>query len=138
MFVLPLDFSHREQAVDQIASSRLARVTRGGFVFDDVSTLEPARAVHRRKPAGDVTQQTERAANQCSSQFAAFVWSGAQTREHLADEPAMMPFLVLDLFDLGSLLRIAQRMPVSAISISGCQLAGVRELQNLDQLTCGS
>lgn len=135
MFVLPLDFSHHEQAVDQVSSAALARITRGGFILDDVSTFEPARAVHRRKPAGDVTQQTKRATDQRGAHFAQFVWSAAEAGEHLADQPAMMPFLVLDLFDFRSLPRVAERFPVSAIGVSGSQLAGVSELQDFDQLS---
>lgn len=133
--MLPLDFSHRQQAVDQIRSAALARVTRGGFILDDVLTFEPARAIHRREPAGDVTQETKRAADQCGAQFANLVWTSAESREHLADESPVMPFLVLDLFHLCSLLRVAERMPVSAIGVSGSQLAGVSELQDRDQLT---
>lgn len=85
MLVLPLDFSHREQAVDQVSSAALARVTRGGLILDDVSTFEPARAVHRRKPASDVTQQTKRATDECGAQFPHFVWSATEAGEHLAD-----------------------------------------------------
>ena len=84
-FVLPLDFSHRQQAVDQISLAALARVSRGGFVFDNVSAFEPAGAIHRRKPAGDVTQQTKRAAHHHSPQFAPFVWTSTQSGKHLAD-----------------------------------------------------
>lgn len=138
MFVLPLYFSHREQTVNQFSSAAVARVTRSGFVFDDVSTFEPAGAVHRCKPAGDVTQQTKRSADECSPQFAALVWAGVQTGEHLTNQPAMMPFLFLDLSYLGAIFRVMKRMPVSAISISGCQLTGVGELQNPDQLIFGS
>ena len=133
--MLPLDFSHREQAVDQIRSAALARVTRGGFIFDDVSTFEPARAVHRREPASDVTQKTERASDQGGAKFANLVWTSTEVSEHLADESPVMPFLVLDLFDFCPLLRVAERMPVSAIGVSGSQLAGVSELQDRDQLT---
>ena len=133
--MLPLDFSHREQAVDQIRSTALARVTRGGFIFDDVSTFEPARAIHRRKPASDVTQETERASDQGGANFANLVWTSAEIRQHLADESPVMPLLVLDLFDFRSLLRVAERLPVSAIGVSGSQLAGVSELQDSNQLT---
>lgn len=136
--MLPLDFSHREQTVDQFSSAAFARVTRGGFVFHNVPAFEPARAIHRGKPAGDVTQQAKQAANQCRSQLAAFVWASAETGQHLADQPAMMPLFVLDLLYFRSILRVAKRLPVSAISVSGCQFAGVGELQNLDQLTFGS
>ena len=108
---------------------------RGGFIFDDVSTFEPAGAIHRREPASDVAQETERAANYGGAKFANLVWTSAEAREHLADESPVMPFLVLDLFNFCSLLRVAQRMPVSAIGISGSQLAGVSELQDGDQFT---
>ena len=85
MFVLPLHFGHREQAVDQFRPAAFAGITRGGFVFDDVSTFKPARAVHGRKPAGDVTQKSERAADDGASQFTSLVWTSTQTGEHLAD-----------------------------------------------------
>lgn len=106
--MLPLDFSHREQAVDQFSPAALARVSSGGFVFDDVSTFEPARAIHRRKPAGDVTQETERPADDGGPQFAALVWTSIQTGEHLTNQPAMMQFFFLDLFYFCSILGVAE------------------------------
>lgn len=106
--MLPLDFSHREQTVDQVRSAALTGVTRGGFILDDVSTFEPARAVHRRKPAADVTQQTKRAADERGAQFANFVWRATEPGKHLADQPAMVPFLVFNLFDFRSLPRVVK------------------------------
>src|SRR6185503_20991127 len=94
--VFPLDFGHRQQAVDEIFAPAAKRVTRGGFVFDDIATLEPARAVHRCEPAADMTQEAEHASNHRGPHFADFVWSSAKARKHLSDQLPVMPFLVLD------------------------------------------
>ena len=107
-FVLPFDFRHREQTIDQVRPTALARITSGRFVLDNVSTFKPARTVHRRKPTGNVTQQTKRSANHCGAQFAPFVWSSAETLQHLTNQFAMMPLFVFDLFNLRSIVGVAQ------------------------------
>ena len=138
MFVLPLDFRHRQQAIDQVHSAALSCVTCGGFILDNVLALEPAGTVHRRKPAAHVTQETKRSSDDCGAQFAPLVWSTTEIFEHLADQTAMLPFLVFDRFDLRSFFGVVERMPVTAISVTGRQLARVRELQDVDQLIFGS
>jgi hypothetical protein len=60
-FVLPFHFCHRQQAINKLIVSRIARVTRGSFIFANVATLKPAGAIHRREPAGEVAQATEHA-----------------------------------------------------------------------------
>ncbi len=132
MFVLPFDFGHHEQAIDQVVASALVSITRGRFVLDNVPTLEPARAVHRHKPTTDVTQQTKRSTDDSGPQLTSFDWSSTKIFQHLAHEAAVMPFFFFDRFYPGSFFGVGERMPVTAISISGCQLAGIRELQNID------
>ena len=107
-FVFPLDFRHRQQTIDQVLSAALACVTCGGFVLDDIVTLEPARTIHRRKPAADVTQETERSSDEGGAQLASFVWSGAEVFQHLADEAPMMPFFFFDRLNLCSFFGVAE------------------------------
>lgn len=83
-------------------------MTRRGFILDDVSTLKPARAVHRRKPAADVTQETQRSSDERRAQLAPFVWFGAEIAQHLPDQLAMMPFFFFDLFYSRALVRVAK------------------------------
>lgn len=106
--VLPLDFRHRQQTIDQVHSAALACITCGGFVLDDVLAFEPACAVHWRKPAAHVTQKTERSSDYRRAQFASFVRSSAEIFEHLADQTTMMPFLVFDRFDSRSFFGVAE------------------------------
>src|SRR6266404_4994785 len=39
-FVVPLDLSHFQQAVDQVNATAVPRIARGGFVFSNIATLE--------------------------------------------------------------------------------------------------
>ena len=54
VLVIPLDFRHREKALDKVAVIRLLRVTCSNLVFPNVSTLELAGAEHRREPTTHV------------------------------------------------------------------------------------
>src|SRR5262249_6692085 len=94
-------------------------VTRRGFILNDVSTFEPPGAVHRRKPATQVTHEPEHAAHYRRSYFPHLVWTSTEALEHFADEFTVMPFLLLDLLDPPELLGVAHRMPVAAVRISG-------------------
>src|SRR5215467_13952290 len=83
MFVFPLDFSHRQKTVDQICTPAGKCVARRRFILDDVSTLEPPGAVHRRKPATQVTHEPENTTHHRRSYFPHFVWTSTETLEHL-------------------------------------------------------
>ena len=108
MFVLPLDFRHRQQTINQVHSTALACITCGSLILDNVFAFEPAGAVHRRKPAAHVTQETECSTDDCRAQFASFVWSSAEILQHLADQTPVMPFLVFDRFDSRSFFGVAE------------------------------
>jgi hypothetical protein len=96
VFVLPFNFSHHEETVDQIFTTAPDRMARGSFVFDNVSTFEPSGAVHGRKPAAQMAQQSEHAAHHGCSYLTHLKWTSAQAREHLTDEFAMLPLLRFD------------------------------------------
>src|SRR6185503_7600931 len=68
--VLPLDLGHGEQAVDPLRSPRVTREARGGLVLADVPALEASSAVHRRKPAAEVTEHGENAADHPGAELA--------------------------------------------------------------------
>ena len=129
MLVFPLDLRHRQKTVDQIRTPTGECVTRRRFILNDISTLEPPGAVHRRKPTAQVTHESEHAPDHRRSYFPHFVWTSTQALEHLADEFTMMPFLVFDLLDLPPLLAVDDRVPVTAIGITRRQLAGIGQLQ---------
>jgi len=59
VFVIPLDFRHLKQAINQGCALAITRVSSGGFILAYVATLEPARTVHGRQPACQVTQQSQ-------------------------------------------------------------------------------
>src|SRR6185295_316427 len=115
MLVVPLHFRHRQKTVDQICTAAVKRVTRSRLILNDVSTLEPPGAVHRRKPTTQVTHEPKYAAHDRCSYFPHFVWTSTEALEHLADEFTVMPSLVLDLFNPPALFGIADRMPVTAV-----------------------
>ena len=106
MLVFPFHFRHRQQAVDQVFAAASECVLSCGLVFNDVSTLETARAIHRCEPTTEVTHQTQTATDDRSPHFAYSVWTSIEARQHFANLPAMVPLLVLDLFDLPALLGI--------------------------------
>ena len=81
-------------------------MSRSRFIFDDISTLQPARAVHRRKPAAEMTHQPEHSTNQSRAYLAHFVWTSSKTLQHLADQLPVVPLLVFNLLDASSFFRI--------------------------------
>src|SRR6185369_15135522 len=123
VLVFPLHFRHCQQAVDQVFTPAGMCVTRRRLILDDVAALEPPGAVHRRKPATQVTHESEHTPDDGGAYFAHFPWSSAEAREHLADELPVLPFFVFDLLDSPALIRVADRVPVAAIRVSGGQFA---------------
>src|SRR5258708_20162144 len=95
-FVVPLDLRHFQKAVEQVNPAAVPRITRGGFVFFDVSALKLSRAVHGRQPAREVAQETQSAANDRGADLAASARSGAQTRAHPPSYSSLPPLLVFD------------------------------------------
>jgi len=130
VFVLPLNFCHRQQTVDQIRPTTTERVARSGFILNNVPTLQPARAIHRRKPPAQVTHQSEHSAHHRRPYLSHLVWTSAETVEHLADQFAVMPLLVFNLLDACSFFGITDRMPMAAIGVTGGQLTRIGHLQH--------
>jgi hypothetical protein len=54
-----------------------------------------------------MTENPQNPSDKLSAHFTRLTWSGIQTGKHLANEFAMMPFLVFDLFNTPPFLRIA-------------------------------
>src|SRR6185503_17321266 len=105
-------------------------MARGGFVLNNVSTLQPARSIHRRKPPADVAHQPEHSSNHRRTYLSHFVWTSTETLEHLADLLTMMPLLVFYLLDARSFIGITDRMPVAAIGVTCRKLARIGHLQH--------
>src|SRR5215211_1358810 len=100
-------------------------MTRRGFILNNISTLEPARSIHWRKPAADMTHQSKHPSNHRRSYFAHLVWTSPETLQHLPNQFSVLPLLVFDGVDASSFFRFAHRMPVPAIGITRSQLAGI-------------
>jgi hypothetical protein len=128
MFVFPFNFSHRQQAVDQIRPTTTERMVRGCFILNDVSTLQPARTIHRREPPAEVAHQSEHSAHQSRAYLPYLVWTSAETFEHLADQLTVMPLLVFNLLDACSFFGITHRMPMAAICVTGGTLTRIGHL----------
>lgn len=114
-FMLPLDFGHFQQAVNQIRAVAIARKPRGRLVLSNIPALQLACAVHRSQPPRDMAQQAQDATNDRGAQFAPFVWRGGETGEHLADKFAVTPFIIFDGSDRGPFIRLTDRIPMAAI-----------------------
>src|SRR6185436_7026812 len=107
VLVFPLDLGHSQKTVDQILASAANGMARGSLVFNDISTLEPARAVHRSEPATEVTHQPEHPAHQRCSYLAHLVWTAAQALKHLSNQFAVMPLFLFDGPDASAFVRVA-------------------------------
>src|SRR5436190_7055385 len=83
MFVIPFHFGHFEKTFDEFQQAGVTRVTGGRLVLTHIAALEFARAIHRRQPPADVTQEAERPADNGRAQFATMVRTRAKFREHL-------------------------------------------------------
>src|SRR5262245_18726547 len=103
MLVFPLDFGHRQKTVNQIFAPTRARMPSRDLILNDVSTLEPPCAIHRREPTAHVTQHSKHPAYQRRPHFAHPVWTGPQTPQHLPNQLAVVPLLVFNSLDAHSL-----------------------------------
>ncbi len=61
------------------------------------------------------------------------LWALPKFAQHLADQLAMMPFLIFDLFNASAFVLVSDRMPMASISVRGSQLSGISALKNPDQ-----
>src|SRR6266849_6545341 len=120
--VLPFDLGHRQQTVDQLLMIRIEGVRRRVFVFDDVSSLEQPRSVHRKEPSRNVAEDSRRAADDPEDDFASPIRGGAEAAKHFADQFTMVPLLSLDDADAFALGKIADAVPMSAVGVAGGQL----------------
>jgi hypothetical protein len=127
--VLPLDLGHRQDAVDHVELSAVAREDRGLFVLDDVAAFQPARAVHRREPAADAAEDADRAPDAPEDHFADAAGLSAELPEQSADQFAVMPLLRFDLLDAFAIGAWPNALPVTSVRIARRQLPGVRAPQ---------
>src|SRR5687768_12780485 len=94
--VVPLDFRHRQQAVDPLVTTAVAGVACGGFVFADVPALELSGAVHRREPSGDAAEEAERPPDQPGAHPARSLRRRTEFTEHLPEPASMVQLFLLD------------------------------------------
>ena len=104
--MFPFNFGHRKKAVDEFFVVGVTRITRSGFVFTNVVTLQTARAIHRRQPTHQMTKYAEHTSQKISPKLTQLPWLRTELLEHLTDQLAMMPLFVFDLPNSMSLLRI--------------------------------
>jgi len=130
VFVLPLNFRHRQQAIDKLGASGTACVTSSRFVLNNVPAFEFARAVHRYQPTAEMTKKTQRSPDNRRAQLAPPIGLRAELHKHFTDELSMMPFLVFNLSNSLFLFEVGHRLPVTSVSVSGGTFAGVGEAQD--------
>lgn len=132
-FVFPLHFRHLEQAIGHVRAAAGECEGRGLFVFDDVRSFEPARAVHRDEPASDVAQHADRSTDEPEDRFPQRVWPRAEVAQQSDHQFPMVPLLRLDDLNPRALRFVAHAAPVAAVRVSGRELAGTGALQLPDQ-----
>jgi hypothetical protein len=123
VFVIPLDFRHFQEALNQIGAAASARISRCGFILANVSALETAGAIHRRQPTRHVTKESEHSSDPVRALFAELIRPALQGPEHFPNLPAMTPFIVLNILNCGFLLGVTDRLPVPTIRVCCGQLA---------------
>ncbi len=101
LFVLAFDAGHFHHLCDAVVHAEFTSAFSGVYVFLHVLTLEPTREIHRHKPAGDVAGRTEASADGPENHLAKFVRRSVQFRHPSLNIFAMLPFFVLDLFNVG-------------------------------------
>jgi len=79
-----------------------------------------------------MTQNSDGSSNERCSNFESFTWAGIQTCQHFTDEFAVMPFFIFDSFDSRAFFRITYRLPMTAVGKTGCALALVSQLKDVD------
>lgn len=74
MLMFPLDFCHREKAIYKLSITCARRESGRAFVLYDVAPFQSSGSIHRRKPARQVTERAESAADQESPNFPDAAW----------------------------------------------------------------
>lgn len=98
-FVFDLDAGHIKQVLDAVIHAEFGRKLGGIFVFDRVLALEASGEIHRHEPARQKTRRAERAPDRPEYFLSEGSGPGIELCQPLADTPAVIPFLGLDLFD---------------------------------------
>ena len=104
-FVFEFDPRHVEKVVYAVGHFELFCKGGGVFVFDRVFALQSSGEIHRHEPAGDIAGKAEGAADRPEGLFTRPSGLCIELLEPLADTPAVVPFLGLDLFYLGLFWR---------------------------------
>ena len=121
MLMIPFDLGHFQKTVDQIECAAVSGVARRRFILSDVPALKSACTVHRREPSGYVTEEFECPPNDCGPQLTPFIRPATKSGEHFADKTAMVQFILFNFANCLTLIRRADRMPMTAICIGGRQ-----------------
>ena len=96
LFVVPFDLGHFQKAFNEIDLAAITRVSRGGFIFPDISAFEFPGAIHGNQPTHHMTKHTQGPADNRGAHLAIFVWAAAKLVKHLADDLTVTPFIFLD------------------------------------------
>src|SRR6185312_7940709 len=120
-FMLPFHFRHCQQTINKRLMLRVTRKPGRRFVLTNIPALKPPSAVHRRKPAHQVTTDRQNLADDNSARFLHSTRPRVQLRQHLTNQLAVMPLFILNFLDGASFFGIGNGMPVPTIGISGRQ-----------------
>ena len=132
--MLPLDFRHVQQTINHVFAATVARMSRGRLILANIVPLQSPGAVHRRQPTRHVTQELQRPTDNRRARLATVEWPGCQAREQVTQQFAVLPLIILDVLNRIPLVRVTDRMPVTAIGIRSRQLTGVGQLKKGDEL----
>src|SRR5215510_5287121 len=97
------------------------------LILPNVAAFQPAGAVHRSEPTGDMAKEPESSANEPRANFAKLARGLAQVPQHVAYHAAVAPLLLLNLPDAPAIFSVWNRLPVTAVRKSRSEFSRVGE-----------
>src|SRR5215475_11541226 len=103
-------------------------MSRRRLILPNVAAFQPASAIHRSEPTGDMAKESESSANEPRANFAKPAGRLAQVPKHGAYQVAVTPLLLFNLPDAPAVFSVRNRLPVTAVRKGRGEFSRVGEL----------
>src|SRR5262245_22005230 len=104
------------------------------LILPNVAAFQPAGAVHRSEPTGDMAKEPESSANEPRANFAKPAGGLAQVTKHGAYHAAVAPLLLFNLRYSLAIFSVRNRLPVTAVRKCRSKFSRVGESKYRDEV----
>src|SRR5262245_37998525 len=104
------------------------------LILPNVAAFQPAGAIHRSEPTGDMAKEPESSANEPRANFETPARRLAQVQKHGAYQAAVAPLLLFNPPDAMAIFSVWNRLPVTAVRKSRSEFSRVGESKYRDEV----